>query len=746
VHSLSRLFLATSILAALGAGSAPGQTINFNLLLTPQTGPPASILNNTTIDIVGQVGTQTQISITATYTGSTAATIATKPQVLGSTEFTAAIVSSTTGNTTLPIVLGPGQSFTFTITYNATSAAEAAAQVTIPYTEPGTTTTAVQSAITLPLIGSAPQYTLSYDFPPPTGNGNVVPIQSGQAIPFPPTQLNTKATANLFISNTGSGQGQVTAISQPPISSPFSLSGIPLLPAGGGIASGSSLPIGVNYAPTAVENDTAQITITYQGGATATITLTGSGITSTFSYKYLVGSTATTVTPGGTITFPGANVGSSSSLIVQVTNTGSASGTINSVSTSNPPGGGATFTLTNPITLPTTLTGAGNSFSVPLTFTPTQAGAQTGGLLIGNDFFVLSGQGLGPNLTYAYTSGGVTTTVPATGGSVLFGSTPVGESEQVTFTVTNSGSLPATLSLIGTTPANGPFTVSVAPQTLAPNKSYSFTITFAPTVTGISSGTLMVNTTSITLAGDGTAPKALPSYTISGPSGNVSPASQSNVSLTLSQPYSVDLNGTLALTTQGNLGSDPNVEFTNGARTVDFTIPAGSTSADFAGEGSEIEVQTGTVAETVTLAPTFATSGGVDVTPASPTTLQFTIASLAPTLENVQVTNQTATSFTLVIVGYSTTRSLSSVNVTFNPASGFNLAATQFPFNVGQTSAVWFQSTGSIAFGGQFQITIPFTLAGPVSATTTPLDAIATVSVTASNSIGTSSSSQTNVQ
>jgi hypothetical protein len=208
----------------------------------------------------------------------------------------------------------------------------------------------------------------------------------------------------------------------------------------------------------------------------------------------------------------------------------------------------------------------------------------------------------------------------------------------------------------------------------------------------------------------------------------------------------VDLTGTLALTTQGNLGSDPNVEFTNGARTVDFTIPAGSTSANFAGEGSEIEVQTGTVAETVTLAPTFTTSGGVDVTPGSPTTLQFTISSLAPTLENVQVTNQTATSFTLVIVGYSTTRSLSSVNVTFDPASGFNLAATQFPFNVGQTSAVWFQSTGSIAFGGQFQITIPFTLAGPVSATTTPLDAIATVSVTASNSIGTSSSSQTNVQ
>ena len=696
------------------------------------------------------MGTQIQVSITATYTGSTAATIAAPPppvpEVLGSTEFTAKIISTTTGSATLPIMLGPGQSFTFTVTYNAVSAALASALVTIPYTEPGTTGTPVTSAISLPFTGTAPAYTLFY-----TLNNNATFIQPGGTIPFPPTQINTTATATLDIENTGSGQGAITAITQPAASSPFKVSGIP--PLGPDlpfpIAAQSVLPLQVQYTPTAVETDTAQIIITYQGGTTATINLMGSGITSTYAYKYLVGGASTAVTPGGTITFPGANVGSTSSLIVQVTNTGSATGTINSVSTSNPPNGGASFTLTSPLTLPAMLT-TGNSFSVPLTFTPTAVGAQTGGLLIGNDFFTLSGTGLGSDLTYAYTSGGVTTTVnPATGGAVLFSAIPVGKSEQVTFTVTNSGSLPAPVSLIGTTPTNGPFTVSAAPKTLAPGQSYPFTVTFAPTVSGITNGTLMVNTTSISLVGQGTAPEALPSYTISGPSGNVASASQSNVSLTLSQAYSVDLTGILTLTTQGSLGSDPNVQFstgsTTGNRTVDFVIPAGSTSANFAGEGSLIQIQTGTVAETVTLSPSFTTSGGEDVTPASLTTLQFTVPSLAPVLESIQISNQAATSLTVVITGYSTTRSLSSLNVTFSPASGYNLSATQYPFDLSQTSSAWFQSTASIAFGGQFQITITFALSGPVSTTKTPLDAIAAVAATVSNSVGTSGSLSVNV-
>jgi hypothetical protein len=254
----------------------------------------------------------------------------------------------------------------------------------------------------------------------------------------------------------------------------------------------------------------------------------------------------------------------------------------------------------------------------------------------------------------------------------------------VLFTVTNSGTSTTTLSLVATLP---PFSVpSISPISLTAGQSTTFPITFTPTALGPVTQTLVINNTSVTLGGAGKTPPSIPSYTISGPSGNVSPASQGNVSLTLADSYSVDLDGVLTLTTNGDFGTDPSVQFSTGSstgnRTVDFVIPAGSTSANFAGQGSEILLQTGTVAETVTLAPTFSTTAGVDVTPSSPTTLEFTIPSSAPVLESLQVTDESATGFTLLILGYSTTRSLATLTVTFTPASGFNLTTTSYPFDL----------------------------------------------------------------
>jgi hypothetical protein len=317
--------------------------------------------------------------------------------------------------------------------------------------------------------------------------------------------------------------------------------------------------------------------------------------------------------------------------------------------------------------------------------------------------------------------------------------------------VTNSGTSPATISLIGTNSANNQFTVPTIPaQTLQPNQPLSFPITFTPTVTGLSDGTLMVNTTVIPLEGNATAPTTLPSYTITGPSGTTPPATLANISLTLSKPYSLDLTGTLTITTQGNFGTDPAVQFATGStagnRTVDFTIPAGSTSADFAGQGTQIGVQTGTVAETVTLAPTFATTGGTDVTPSSPPTLQFTIPSEAPVLESAQIVSETDNSFELVLTGYSTTRSLSALNVTFTAATGFNIQTTIPTIDISQASSAWFASSASEALGGLFQITEPFFLQGTVKVGQALIESIASVSATVSNSIGTSGSVETPVQ
>jgi hypothetical protein len=715
--------LLSGLLAGIGflaAGVASAQSIPFTILATAN-GNATTIPNGATLSLSTTVGTQAQVAIQATYTGSSQATFPQSPAagLLGSTEITV------TSTQTFPLVLNPGDSLKYIISFAPTDANGAQAFLNIPFTQPGAGGVPVQSTITMTVVGTTPQFTLSYIL---QTNPNVVKIESGGTIPFDPTLINTTAAADLNITNTGSGPGQITAITQPPASSPFKLQNIPLLPVN--LASGASIQLLVLYKPTVVGNDSASIQITFQGGATATVNLTGSGATSSFSYTVLAGGTATPVPPLGTITLPATSVGIPSSVIVKVTNKGNANGTINSISIS-----GVGFVLQNvPVTLPTLK--PGETFSFSIQFTPTGIGPESGQLVIGSDFFNLSGEGLGPQLTFA--SGSIAVD-PAKG--VVFSPVAVGKSEQVTFTITNSGSLPATIFNIGPNPASGPYSVSglpALPLTLTPKQSAHFTIKFTPTVVGFTSGALVVDTTTIPLIGSGTAPPTLPSYTLGGPSGNVEPQSQSNFTLTLSKGYSLDLTGTLTLTTQGNFGTDPSVQFATGGRTVNFTIPANSASANFAGQGSELLLQTGTVAETVTLTPSFTTSGGVNVTPASPTVLQFTVPSAAPVLLRGSVANQTTNSFDLVLVGYSTTRSLTTLNVSFTAAPGFTINTSVPPIDLGQVSSAWFQSLASIPFGGQFLITMPFTLTGPVKTGQTLIQSIASVSATVSNSIGAS--------
>jgi hypothetical protein len=125
--------------------------------------------------------------------------------------------------------------------------------------------------------------------------------------------------------------------------------------------------------------------------------------------------------------------------------------------------------------------------------------------------------------------------------------------------------------------------------------------------------------------------------------------------------------------------------------------------------------------------------------------LEFAVATASPTLIAVQVPSLSTTSLTLAVTGFSTTRSLTSLVVQFTSAKGFSLATSQFTIDVSQASSVWFQSTASQNFGGQFTITIPFTFSG-LSTGQSVQNTIASVSVTVSNSSGTSSSVQTTLQ
>ncbi len=208
------------------------------------------------------------------------------------------------------------------MTYSPTNANVANAQVEVPYTEPAST---------------GPVSTRSCsNFREPRPNSRSATFwhrtitSSRFSLTAPSHSLPRNSTplrqANLNINDMGSGPGTITNDHSRP-STVFKLSGTPLFPYTIS-ASNTILAIGILYTPTAIENDTGQITITYQDGSTAIVNLTGSGSSSSYTYTYLSGTGAkpTSVKSGGTITFLPANAptagtpAGASSVIVQVTN------------------------------------------------------------------------------------------------------------------------------------------------------------------------------------------------------------------------------------------------------------------------------------------------------------------------------------------------------------------------------------------------------------------------------------------
>lgn len=723
------------LLASLTVGVF-AQQIPFQLVAT--VGGNASTLQNggAVAPLSAAVGQTQTAQITATYTGTGQVTISQQPAVVGSTAFAAHLSG-------IPITLNSGGTVSLTVEFKPTGPAQATAQLSVPFTEvvsgstTGGTTTTNSGAINLSLVGSAPNFVLSYVL---QSDQNVVSLAAGGSVVFPATSVNTTAQATLNLLNNGSGSGNVAGVSI--TGSAFRITGRPLFPLT--LTSGQSLSLTILYQPSAVSADTGQIQFTFDSGSSVTINLQGSGSSPAFTYQSLQTNPPTAIPSGGTVSFPDTNLGQTSSIALRVLNTGNAPGIISSVSFS-----GQGFQVVNPSTLPQTLA-PNASITLTLNFLPTQPGTQKGTLFINSDTLVLAGVGLGSQLTLSYAAAGTTFTLNSTNNSVIFSPTTISQSAEVSFDVKNTGTLPATISNIGIGQPNSPYSLSglpALPLNLPPNADARFTIMFTPSALGFANGTLQLDATTVPLVASGTQPPPLPSYTIGGAGGTVAPGTQPNINLTLGNPYPVAISGVLTVAASGNLPSDPGVQFASGGQTVAFTIPANSTSAVFGSQGTQIGLQTGTVASSITLTPSFSTlAGNVPLTPATPTTLQLTVVPLAPTLLAISLSGQTANGVLISVTGFTTPRTLSTWNVQFAPAPGFTLPVTNFAIDVSQVSTVWFQSIASRAFGSQFTLSIPFTFQGTVPTNQTLLNSIASVSVTVSNGQGTSNSISVNAQ
>lgn len=713
----SSLFLLLPLFA--GACIPALAQVPFNL----RTQQGLVVSGQTLTFVASGVGQSPTLTLTGTYIGNTTVALA-APQLLGSPEFS---ISALTPQ--------PNKSFAIDITFTPTSTNSAAAQLLIPFVQSAAVAgqPSTSGTIVVNLNGVVPNLTVNYILPP---NNNVTPIADGGTIAFPPTLVKTSATATIVLANLGSGAGVVSSVA---ISgAAFQLQGLGLFPAG--FNAGSSTSFTVRYSPVNPGTDTGKLTINFPN-QTVNINLTGTGISSLISYTTIDADTATPVAAGQQITVPDTPIGVQRSISIQVQNTGTAPSVINSVSAV-----GAGFTVTDLPFLPITLQ-PGDSFTSTVNFTPTQAGAATGTLTIGADRFRLAGNGIGAQLLYSYTSSGSSTpvTVQPPLGTVLFSSSPLGQSSTVTFTVTNNGTTSTTLTslgIVGTSAAS--FTVNnptPLPTVIAPKSSLSFLITFIPLTSGLNTANLLVNGQSFVLSGFGAGVPQLQSFQFTGVSGQVQPFTQPSIGLTISQPYPLPLAGQLTMTVNSNVFvSDPAVQFSTGGRTVAFSIPAGSTQAVFTNGATQVSLQTGTVAETINVAATFTTQGGAVVTPLTAPSLSLTVGRGVPQLLSASLQTFTATSFVVNVTGYSTARNLSKINLQFSGASGLTLSGATVTVDVSQSAGFYYSSSASQPFGGFFSINIPISVKVTSGSTPTTLAGQFTVTATAVNDAGTSNS------
>ena len=575
--------------------------------------------------------------------------------------------------------------------------------------------------------GLAPELVQSYIL---SADGNQIIVGNNDTITFPPTEVLQTATGTFVITNRGNGPGMVTRVTLTAPST-MRLSGVPLLPAQ--VEAGRDVRFSFLFSPLTQERVNGTLRIEFEEGQPPlTVLLTGQGTGATYVYEFLQDNGTIQVAPNGTFTVPTTTVGTTASVSVRVRNTGNGVGRLTNIAAS-----GAGFAVTNLPFLPATVP-AGQAVTFSVTFAPTLSGPAEGRLRIDDAVINLAGTGLGSTLVFGVRQGTTVTPLPANG-TVTFPNTTVGTRSSQSVVITNTGNTEARVASINLT--GDPFTLDRLPNlpaSLGPGQAVEFVIQFLPTGVGAANGSVQIDLQRINVAGVGVLPPPLPAVTYSGASGTVEPGVQPAAGVTIAQAYPLDITGRLALSfTSDAFSDDPSIQFSTGGRTINFTIPAGSTTAVFRDQ-TEVQFQTGTVAGTITLGATF-TTGAVDLTPIPAPVKTLTVPAAAPRLRGVQIGSRSATSFEVVVTGFSTLRSVTDLALQFTAAAGGNLQTTSLSVNVDVPFSTWYRGGGSVQFGSQFTAVIVIQVNGDINA-------VQSVTVTASNARGASAPVSVNLR
>ena len=522
------------------------QTVSFNANFSPTSAGAAtgslSIVSNAsnsplTIPLSGTAlaaGALSASPSSASFGNVTVGSNQTVPVIVTNTGGESVTISSAaasgtgfsfTGQTP-PVTLNAGQSATFNAVFTPTTAGAATGTLTI-------NSNASNPTLSVPLSGTGVAQGQLVSSPTSFTFGS---IQDGTSKSLPGTLTNTGGTTITISAASATGTG-------------FSLSGLTLPVT---LTAGQSTSFSVLFSPTASGAASGSVSITSTASdPNLSIPLSGTGVTQ-----------GTLTANPTSLAFGNVQDGSSTTLSETLTNTGGSTLTISAASAT-----GTGFSLSG-LTLPVTLT-AGQSTAFSVKFAPTTAGAASGSVTI-------TSNGSNPSLSIPLSGTGVAPgALTATPTSLAFGSVQVGNSANLSETLTNTGG--STITLSAATPSGTGFSLSglTLPLNLNANQSVTFTATFTPTSAGAASGSISVVSTAsnsplaIALSGTGTAAGTLA----------ISPTTLAfgNVNVGSSSALGANLTASGAAVTVNSASSNSS-EFVLSGISLPITIPAGQSS------------------------------------------------------------------------------------------------------------------------------------------------------------------------
>ena len=209
------------------------------------------------------------------------------------------------------------------------------------------------------------------------------PLSPGQPAMFPGAPLNQRTNGLLEISNTGTTDRVVSALS---LTGPgFELLETPVVPFT--LTPGTTITLPFSFTPTAPGDVTGRLRV-----GNEFLEIRTSGLGSNLRYSYLLNQAVTPVAPGGIVVFPQVSLGSTSRVTFVIENIGSSPATVTSIAIAE---GQSTFRLDPPPPTPIVLAPR-QTAQIGVLYTPQSGATETATLRIDTATFTLTANSAPP--------------------------------------------------------------------------------------------------------------------------------------------------------------------------------------------------------------------------------------------------------------------------------------------------------------------------------------------------------------